>query len=71
MNRFVYYEKLIYTQKTVSLNQRKISLIYDQRKNFFELKKVSLIQKNCLWSKKIDFLHERKLFWINNTFFNP
>ena len=48
MNRFVYYEKLIYTQKTVSLNQRKISLIYDQRKNFFELKKVSLIQKNCL-----------------------
>ena len=28
-----------YTQKTVSLNQRNTSLIYGQRKNFFELKK--------------------------------
>ena len=35
-----------YAQKTVSLNQRNISLIYSQRKNFFELKKVLLIQTN-------------------------
>ena len=35
---------LLCTQKTVSLNQRDISLIFSQRKNFFELKKVLLIQ---------------------------
>ena len=40
--------RIIPTDKTVSLNQRDISLIYGQRKNFFELKKVLLIQ--------IDFL---------------
>ena len=28
------------TQKTVSLNQRNISLIYGQRRNFFELEKL-------------------------------
>ena len=38
---------MIHTEKTVSLNQRNISLIYGQRKNFFELKKVLLIKKNC------------------------
>ena len=32
-----------YAEKTVSLNQRSISLIYGQRKNFFALKKVKLI----------------------------
>ena len=37
----------IYTEKTVSL-------MYGQRKNFFELKKVLLIQKNVLCSKQID-----------------
>ena len=36
------------TEKTVSLNQRYISLIYGQRKNFFELKKVLLIKKKVL-----------------------
>ena len=36
------------TEKTVSLIQRKISLIYGQRKNFFDLEKVLLIQKNVL-----------------------
>ena len=38
----------IYTEKKVSLNQRNISLIYGQRKNFFELKKVFLIQTDFL-----------------------
>ena len=37
-----------HTEKTVSLNQRKIYLIYGQRNNFFELKKVLLIQKKFL-----------------------
>ena len=45
-----------YTEKTVSL-------IYGQRKNFFELKKVLLIQKNVLWSKKIDLLTLKKFFF--------
>ena len=36
----------LYTQKIVSLNQRNIPMIYGQRKNVFELKKVLLIQKN-------------------------
>ena len=44
--------KKICTEKTVSLNQRNISLIYGQRKNFFELKKVLLIQKNFFDPKK-------------------
>ena len=37
-----------YTNKTVSLNQRNISLMYGRRKNFFEIKKVMLIQTNFL-----------------------
>ena len=53
-----------YTQKTVSSNQRNIFLIYSQRKHFFELKKVLLIQKNFLWSKEID------LFTLKNIFLN-
>ena len=36
----------------------------NQRKNFFDLKKVLLIQKNVLWSKEID------LFRLKNIFFN-
>ena len=36
----------LYTQKIVSLNQRNISLVYGQRKHFFELKKVLLMQKH-------------------------
>ena len=53
-----------YTEKTVSLNQRNISLIYGQRKNFFELKKFLVIQKKFLWSKEID------LFRLKNIFLN-
>ena len=44
--------KKVCTEETVSLNQRNISLIYGQRKNFFELKKVLLIKKNFFDSKK-------------------
>ena len=40
-----------------------ISLVHWE-KNFFELKKVLLIQKNCLWSKEID------LFTLKNSFLN-
>ena len=41
-------EILNFTEKIVSLNQRNISLIYSQRKNFYELNKVLLIQENVL-----------------------
>ena len=43
-----YSDTCICTKKTVSLNQRHISLIYGGRKNLFELKKVLLIQKSFL-----------------------
>ena len=56
------YFKNVYTQKTVSLNQRNISFIYGQRKNFFELKKVLLIQKHFLLCEKIDFFGSKKFF---------
>ena len=52
-----------YTQKTVSL-------IYAQRKNIFELKKVFLIQKIFFNVNKSISLDKRKFFWINKTFFN-
>ena len=35
-----------YTEKTVPLNERNISLIYGQRKNFFQIKKEKKI-KEC------------------------
>ena len=41
-----------YTEKTVSLNQRNISLIHGERENFFELKKVLLTQKKFFDPKK-------------------
>ena len=58
---------IMHIEKTVSLNQRIISLIYGQRKNFYELKKVLLIPKNFLWSKEIDLFTVMKTFWINET----
>ena len=50
------------TQKSVSLNQRNISMIYGQRKNFFELKKILLIPKNFLQSKQIYFFQSKNIF---------
>ena len=58
------------TQKTVSSNQRKNSLIYGQRKNFFALKKVLLIQIMFFNVNKSISLDLRTFFWINKTFFN-
>ena len=43
--------------------------LYGQR-TFFELKKVSLIQKNVLQCKQIYFFESKKFFLINKTFFN-
>ena len=65
-----FWALFLYTLERVSLNQRKISLIYSQRKNFFELKKVFLIEKNVLWSKEIDLFTLKTFFWIEKTFFN-
>ena len=56
-----------FTEKTVSLNQRNISLIYGQKK-FFELKKVLLIQKKFLQSKEID-LFKWKTICLNQQNF--
>ena len=50
------------------MNQKNISLIFDQRKNFFELKKVLLIQKNVLWSKEIDLFTFKKIFLNQQNF---
>ena len=50
-----------YTEKTVSLNQGNISFIYGQRKNFFDLNKVWLIQKNFLSTKDI----KETVFWVH------
>ena len=60
-----------YTEKTVSLNQKNISLICDQRKNFFEFKKVLLVQKKFFNVNKSISLDQRKFLWINKSFFNP
>ena len=51
----------LYTEKGVSL-------IYGKRKNFFELKKVLLIQKNCLWSTEIDLFTLKKKFLNEQNF---
>ena len=58
-----------YTEKTVFLNQRNNSLIYGQRKNFFELKKVLIIQKNFLRPKEIDFFTSKTIFLNQKNFF--
>ena len=50
--------------------EKTVSLMYGERKNFFKLKKVMIIQKNFLWSKEKICLHFKEIFWINKTFFN-
>ena len=57
-----------YTKKTVSLNQRNISLIYGQRKNFIELKKVLLIQKKFRLTKEIDLFTLKKILLNQKNF---
>ena len=52
---------IFYTEKTVSL-------IYGKRKNFFELKKVLLIQKKILWSKEINLFTSKKVFLNQQNF---
>ena len=58
-----YYVPSFYTEKTVSL-------MFSQRKNFFELKKVLLIQKNVFNVKKSISSDQRTFFSIKKTFFN-
>ena len=64
-----------YTEKTVSLNQRNISLIYGRRKNFFEIKsfvnsnKFSMIQKNRFLNIKENFFKSIKLSSIQRNLF--
>ena len=56
------HDEIVHTEKTVFLNQRNISLIYGQRKNFFELTKVLLIRKNVLQCKQIYFFGSKNIF---------
>ena len=44
-------------------------MIYVQRKNFFELKKVLLIKKKFLWSKEIDLFTLKKIFLNQQNIF--
>ena len=46
-----------------------VSLMYGQRKNFFELKKVLLIQKNVPWFKEIDLFSLKNIFLNQQNFF--
>ena len=57
-----------FTEKTVSLNRGNISLIYGQRKNAFELKKVLLIQKIFLRSKEMDLFTLKKILLNQQNF---
>ena len=43
-------------------------MIYGQRKNFYALKKVLLIQKKILWSKEIDLFKLKKTFVNQQNF---
>ena len=62
MNNFNYIFSNI--QNLYLHTKKTVSLIYGQRNDLFELKKVLLIQKNVLWSKEID------LFTLKNFFLN-
>ena len=55
-------------QETASLNQRNINLIYGQRKNFFELKKILLNQKNFFNVNKSISLDQKQWFLIKKNF---
>ena len=50
-----------YNEKRVSLNEKNISLIYGQRKNFYKLKNVFLIRTNFLWSIEIDLFKLKEI----------
>ena len=56
------------TEETLFLNQRNISLTYDQGKNIFKSKKVLLIQKFFLWFNEIDLFTLKKMFWNQQIF---
>ena len=60
--------QFITLRKQFFFNQRNISLIYGQRKNFFESKEVLLIQKNFLWSKEIDLFTLKTIFLNQQNF---
>ena len=56
-----------YTQKTVSLNQRNILFIFDQRQNLFDLKKVYCKQMYFFGPKKI-CLSQENFFQFKGIF---
>ena len=53
----------VHCENSVSLNQKNFFLIYGQRKNFFKLKKVLLIQK------KIPLIQTNWFVYIKENFF--
>ena len=46
----------------MAFTEKTVFLIHGQRTNFFELKKLLLIQKKFLWSKEIDLFTLKKMF---------
>ena len=51
-----------------SCTEKTVSLIYGERENFFELKKVLLIQKFFFLSKEIDLFTWKKIFLNQQNF---
>ena len=69
-----HWENSSVESKNIYLNRGNISLIFGQRKSFFELKKVLLINKKYLWSKETDLftlkkIHLKNLLVIRSTKF--
>ena len=58
------------TQKTVSLNQRNIFLIYGQKKISFGWRKFCRFKKMFFNVNNYISLNQRTFFWINKTFFD-
>ena len=58
------------TQKTASLNQRYISLIYGQGKNSLNWRKFCWLKQIFFNVNKYISLVQRTFFWIKKTFFN-
>ena len=56
------------TGQTYRHTYKTVSLIYGQSKNFFELKKVLLIQENFLSFKEIDFFTLKKTLLNQQNF---
>ena len=60
--------RLLKLGQNLDENNLRKSRVLHWEKNFFELKKVFLIQKNVLWSKEIDLFTLKKIFLNQQNF---